>query len=134
LLRKSQSQLICVVLCVRRRARCKECGGGSICEHKRQRRICKECKGMFYFRFVFFVSSHAVLHACRCHRLTHCVCVCVCVCACARDTGQVRIFVCICGSTQTDTLCVCVCVCVRARMILGRCGYLFTPADQAVLR
>ena len=26
------------------RSRCKECGGGSICEHGRERTRCKECK------------------------------------------------------------------------------------------
>ena len=29
----------------RQRSKCKECGGGSICEHGRIRSICKECGG-----------------------------------------------------------------------------------------
>ena len=27
------------------RSQCKECGGGSICEHNRKRSVCKDCDG-----------------------------------------------------------------------------------------
>ena len=39
-------------ICVhgRERCRCKECGGGAICEHGRQRSTCKECGGVWNLR------------------------------------------------------------------------------------
>ena len=69
-----------------------ECGGSSICEHKRQKSSCKECKG-----------SSLCPHGTRTYReirgraretvtviVTVCVCLSVCVCERERDARRDR--------------------------------------------
>jgi hypothetical protein len=43
------------------RSRCKDCGGGSICEHDRRRSACKDCKDIKRFIIESRTSSSSKL-------------------------------------------------------------------------